>query len=686
MTRYLRFGLLLGLPLIAMGVIDALSPAKPIRAALGGQLFLGIQALLCTPVVIVCGYPFLLRAWRSIQTRRLNLYTLIGLGASAAYIYSLVALVYAWSGVNPLPRQTIDAVNLRPEVKGSLEVFAPYQLGTIDPFFESAAMIVILVLLGQVLEIRAQARSGMAIRKLLPLIPITARVVLPDGQEEQRTLDRIGPGELIRVRPGERIPVDGLVRDGSTTVDESMLTGEPTRAGRAVGAAVLAGTENGLGTITVEATHVKDDTVLDQVIAIVARAQERRVTLDRTTDRIARWFVPIVLIVAVGTFAGWTAFGPEGSAFTYAAVCAVGVLIVACPCAVGLATPTAVVVGMRRAARLGILFRDPATLERLASVDTVLFDKTGTLTEGRPQLIAVLGNRGVSESAVLAMAAAVERGNDHPLGLAIVWEAVRRELEIRLAQSVESIPGKGVRGIVDGQRVVVGRLGFLQESGAYQDLMLSEAMTHRKQGHGVVFVSEGNRCVGVIVMNDPVRSSSCAAVRTLKVAGLRMALITGDHAETALGVASTVGIDDVVADTLPAEKFAVVQKLKSEGKVVAMCGDGINDAPALAAADVGIAMGTGTRAAIGTAGVTLSQPDLRAVGAARDLSRATVRTIRQNLFLAFAFNALAIPIAAGALVPLGGGLLNSVWAAAAMSISSLLVIANSLRLAMRSNA
>ena len=406
-------------------------------------------------------------------------------------------------------------------------------------------------------------------------------------------------------------------------------------------------------------------------------------TLGRTTDRIAQWFVPIVLLIAAGSFAGWWAFGPEGSALTYASICAVSVLIVACPCAVGLASPTAVVAGMRRAARSGLIFRDPATLERLASVDTVLFDKTGTLTEGRPKFIAVAGNRGVSENAALALAAAVERGSDHPLGLAIVWEAVRRKLEIIPAEQVEAIPGKGVRGRVDGKRVVVGRLGFLQECGVYQDFMLSEAMTHRKQGHGVVFIGEGTRCIGVVVMNDPLRPNTRAAVDQLRGAGLRLALVTGDHAETAQGVAASLEIDEVIADTLPAEKFAVVQKLKGEGRVVAMCGDGVNDAPALVAADVGIAVGTGTRAAIGTAGVTLAHPDLRSIVTARDLSRATVRTIRQNLVLAFAFNVLAIPIAAGALVPLGFGLLDSVWAAAAMSVSSLLVIANSLRLLAR---
>jgi len=682
-TRLLWVALVLGLPLIALGTIDALIPRRPIRGALGDQVFLSIQAILCTPIVVVCGAPFFLRAWRSARTLRLNLYTLIGLGAGAAYLYSLVALFYAWSGIAPLTRQAPDDTGLTPEVRGGVEVIAPYQSGGIDSFFESAAMIVLLVLLGQILEIRARARARVAIHKLLPLVPEKARVVLPDGREEERALDDVRPGDLIRVRPGERVPVDGVIRDGATTIDESMLTGEAVRAGRGAGAAVLAGSENGLGAITVEATRVKDDTVLDQVIGIVARAQERRVTLDRTTDRVARWFVPMVLLIALGAFAGWWALGPEGSALTYASICAVGVFIVACPCAVGLASPTAVTAGMRRAARSGLIFRDPATLERLASVDTVLFDKTGTLTEGRPKLIAVAGNRGVSENAALALAAAVERGNDHPLGLAIVWEAVRRKLGIMPAENVEAIPGKGVRGTVDGRQVVVGRLGFLQECGVYQDFMLSEAMSHRKQGHGVVFVAEGTRCIGVVVMNDPLRATSHAAVQELRGAGLRLAVVTGDHLETGQGVAAAVGIDEVIADTLPVEKFAVVQKMKGEGRVVAMCGDGVNDAPALVAADVGIAVGTGTRAAIGTAGVTLARPDLRTIVAARDLSRSTVRTIRQNLVLAFAFNLLALPIAAGALIPLGGGPLNSVWAAAAMSVSSLLVIANSLRLLAR---
>ncbi|HEV3440493.1 MAG TPA: heavy metal translocating P-type ATPase [Gemmata sp.] len=668
----------LGLPLIGMGAIDA------VRTALDEKFFLVVQALLCTPIVVLCGAPFFIRAWRSIRTRRPNFDTLIGLGTGAAYVYSLAALFYAWSDTRPLLEQTPDSVTIGTEVKGSVEVLAPYQRGTIDPFFESAAMIVLLALLGRVLELRARERAGAAIRKLLPLVPKTARVVSPDGLEEERPLEQVRLGNLLRVRPGERIPVDGIIRDGTTTVDESMLTGEPVRSGRGPEGRVLAGSENGLGTITVEVTGVKEDTVLGQVIAIVARAQERRVILRRTTDRVAAWFIPLVLVAAFVTFAAWAAFGPRGSALTYAAVCSVGVLIVACPCAVGLATPTAVVIGMRQAARAGVLFRDAATLERLASVNTVLFDKTGTLTEGRPKLVEVIPNVGVTENAVLLAAAAVERGSEHPLGLAIVWEAARRELSITAAESVEQILGKGVRGLVEGRRVAVGRLGFLMESGAHRVPMVSEANTQRLLSHTVVFVSEGDRCIGLIVMNDPLRVGAREAVGRLAAAGLRLVLVTGDHADTAGGVARSVGIAEIIADTLPAEKFAVVQKLKGEGRKVAICGDGVNDIPALVAADVGIAVGTGTRAAIGTAGVTLANADLRSVAGARELSRAVVRTVRQNLVLAFGFNALAVPIAAGALVPLGGGLIDSIWAAAAMGISSLLVIANSLRLALRS--
>jgi Cu+-exporting ATPase len=403
----------------------------------------------------------------------------------------------------------------------------------------------------------------------------------------------------------------------------------------------------------------------------------------RTLDRVAAWYIPLALLTAAATFVGWAVLGPSGSALTYASVCAVGVLVVACPCAVGLATPTATVIGMARAARAGVLVRDPATLERLASVDTVLFDKTGTLTEGRPKLAGVVPNIGQSEEAILAAAAAVERGSEHPIALAIVWEAARRGLAIPVAEDVEAVLGKGIRGRVEGRRVAVGRLNFLMESGAHREAMLSEAGAQRLRGHVVIFVGAGDRCIGLIVLSDPLRAGARAGVARLAGAGMRLAVVTGDHADTAGGIARSVGIEEVVADALPAEKYALVLKLKGEGRVVAMCGDGVNDAPALAAADAGIAVGTGARTALGTAGITLSGTDLGAIDSARQLSRAVVRTVRQNLVLAFAFNILAVPVAAGALVPLGGGLINSIWASAAMVASSLLVIANSARLALR---
>jgi P-type Cu+ transporter len=585
-------------------------------------------------------------------------------------------------GVDPLTRHP-GVPGLPPELGPIVQFIAPFQEGTLDPFFAPTALLVCFALIGQVFELRTREQSASALLKLAPLAPKAARIVLSNGSEEDRAANLVKPGELVRVRAGERIPVDGVIREGVTTIDESMLTGEATRAERGPGGRVLAGSENGLRPITVEATRVGSDTLIDQVIGLIAQAQTRRAAFQRAMDRLIAWYLPVILLVAVATFATWLILGEGDSAFTYAAVCAVAVFVVACPCAVGLATSAATVIGMRRAAEAGILFRDAASLERLVAVDMVLLDKTGTLTEGKPKLAGIVTNSGVSEAAVLAMAAAVERGSEHPLALAIVWEAFRRGLEIAPAEGVEAIVGKGIRGLVGGQRVSVGRLGFLQESGVYTELMLSEAQAQRHRGHVVVFVGEGKRCVGLVVMNDPLRVGTRAALDQLRSAGMRLVLLTGDHAETANGLARNIAISEVVADALPVEKFAVVQKFKGEGRVVAMCGDGVNDAPALVAADVGIALGSGTGAAIGTAGVTLVQSDLRALGTARELSRAVVRTIRQNLILAFAFNVLAIPIAAGALIPLGGGLINSVWATAAMSIGSLVVLVNSLRLALR---
>jgi Cu+-exporting ATPase len=681
--RLLWLALALSVPLVGMGAADAFFAGSPVRSALGNRPFLILQALLCTPVVLICAAPFYRRAWLSMRTRRLTLDTLIGLGVAATFIYSLVAVGYTLSGVSPLTK-TQEVGSLNPGVEVGVKAIAPDQHGQLDPFFESAAVIVLLALVGRMLELRAQERASAALRKLAPLAPTSARVRLPDGCEEERPAANVQPGDLVVVKANERVPVDGVIREGTTTIDESMLTGEAVRAGRGPGGTVLAGSENGLRTIVVEATRVGGETVIGQVIGLVARAQERRVPLLRTTDRIAAWYVPFVLLVACGTFAGWAILGPEGSALTYAAVCAVAVLVVSCPCAVGLAAPTPAVIGMRRAASLGVLFRDPAALERLASVDTVLFDKTGTLTEGKPKLVAVLPNIGVATNSVLSLAAAIERGSEHPIGLAIVWEAVRRGFEIAPAEDVQEVAGKGIRGTVGGRRVAVGRLGFLQESGVHREPMLSEARTHLERGNGVVFVGENDRCIGVIVMSDSLRPGAKEGVELLAAAGVKPVLLTGDHLQTATGAAKAVGMEDVVADALPAEKFAVVQKFKGEGHVVAMCGDGVNDAPALVAADVGIAIGKGAPAVVAASGMTLTDSDLRAIASARQLSAATVRTIRQNLVLAFAFGLVAIPVAAGALVPLGGGLINSVWGASAMSVGALVVLANSLRLSVRS--
>lgn len=687
MTWRLWLAALLVIPLVALGAgaADAWRPGggDPAGQQSFDRMLLLIQAALCTPVVFVAGWPFLVRALRSARTFRANLNTLTGIGVAAGYGFSLVALVYNLAGFNPLADKPATPKDIDPgvaaEVADVVAGVAPFRRA-IDPFFDTTAVVVLLSLTGQVLELRARSRSGAAIRKLVRLAPNTARVVLPDGTEEVRPTDAVKPGDVVRVRPGGRVPVDGLVLEGATTVDESLLSGEASRVSKAPGDTVLAGTENGLGEVVVEALRVRGNTALANIVALVGQAQRTRVPLQRAADRIAARLVPVVLLTAAGAYGLWAYFGPPGSAETTAAVCAAGVLVVSCPVALGLATPAAVVVGMRRAARAGILFRNGAAVERLAAVDTVCFDKTGTLTEGRMKLTRVEPNVGHTADEVLGLAASVERGGDHPIGLAIVWEAVRRRAGIYPADDVEVVPGKGVRGVVRGRRVVVGRLGFLQESGVYHDLMVSEANTHRLFGRGVVFVGVDSYCVAVVVLEDQVRANTRAAADRLWASKLKLVLVTGDHADTARSVARVVGIEEVVADTLPAEKYAVVQRLRNQGRVVAMCGDGVNDAPALAAAHVGIAMGCGSEAAITTAAVTLVKPDLRAVAVGRDLSRAVVKTIRQNLFLAFLYTAVAVPVAAGALVPLGGGLVSPVWAGAAMAVSSLLVVLNSLRL------
>ncbi|MCS6863757.1 MAG: heavy metal translocating P-type ATPase [Gemmataceae bacterium] len=674
--------LLFGLPLMALVVVENGLGEQVISHRIGEKEYLLLQTGLCVPIVVYAATPFFTSMWRALRTRRPTIDTLIGLGILAAFIYSLAAVVYIWWEVEPLAQDT------RPDrfdtkLRGGVQQIAPYQEGYLDPFFASAALITLLALFGKLLEIAARERSQAALQKLTPLAAKTARVVLPNGNEEERDITQIQPGDRVRVQPGERIPVDGIIREGTSTIDEAMLTGEVTRAERGPGGRVLAGSENGLRPITVEVIHAGAETLLDQVIGLVNQAQARRAAFERTTDRLVAWYIPTILTIAAITAIVWSIVGPPEAKFTYAAICAVAVLVVACPCAAGLATSAAVWVGMRRAARAGLLFRDPVSLESLAAIDTMLFDKTGTLTEGKLHLLAVVPNTGVSENEVLVAAAAVERGSEHPVGLAIVWEAYRRKVDIPIATDVEAVIGQGIRGTVRGQRVAVGRLGFIQESGVHSDLMLGEALTFRHRGQSVVFVGEGTRCLGLIVMNDPLRPGASEAIEQLRREGLRVVLVTGDHAETAQGVAATVGIDEVVADASPVHKVALVQQHKGQGRLVAMCGDGVNDAPALVAADIGIALGSGTGAAIGTAGLTLLQSDLQAILAARRLSQATVTTIRWNLGFAFAFNVLAIPIAAGLLVPLGGGLINSTWALAANGIGSLAVLLNSLRLNFR---
>jgi Cu+-exporting ATPase len=748
MTRRCVWGFLLGLPLLALAMTDMVLTDRPLATGAGqwyyrvtgadpmpplldiqdrGNLVLMVaQAILAVPIIFWCGAPLLSRAWHSIRTRKLNMFTLIGLGVGAAFLYSVAALVYTLTEVKPLEKRSdvhthiggvTEVVNELKELDGGTSMTKH----GIEPFFESAAAIVVLVLLGQVLELRARLRTGEAVRKLIKLAPKTARVVLADGREEDLPLDLVAPGDLVRVRPGERYPVDGVIKEGTTTVDESMLTGEPVSVEKGPGMKVMAGTQNGLRAVTVEAVKVKEETLLAQVIHLVGQAQRSRVPLQRTVDQIARKFVPLVLLIAFVTFAGWIGAGVYtvyfkksfSSSFvqtpaereaagksaadkwqtfldqewiTYAAICGVGVLIIACPCALGLATPLAITVGMGRAARSGVLFRDAAALEKLSEVNMLLVDKTGTLTEGKPWLVAVEGGIGENSNDVLALAAAVERGSEHPIGSAIVWEAVRRGLKVEVATDVEAVPGKGVRGTVNGERVAVGTLSFLRESGMHRDTPEGQVSKHRKDGHGVILVGHKTGYIGLVAISDPLRTTSKDAVAELKKDGVKVVLLTGDNELTAKAVAHRLDIDEVIAETMPVEKFAVVERMKKAGNVVAMAGDGINDAPALASAEVGIALGTGTDIAISSAGVTLVKPDLRAIASARDLSRATVRTIRQNLWLAFGYNVLAIPVAAGLLIPLGGRLISPVWAAAAMSLSSISVVLNSLRLARRGKA
>jgi len=651
MTRRLWIGAVLTLPLLGMMVLDMLPGHR-----MGGAVAGWIQFALATPVVLWAGWPFFERGWSSVVHRSLNMFTLIAIGAGAAYLYSVVAVLAP--GIFPASFRDMSG---RPGL-----------------YFEAAAVIVVLVLVGQVLELRARSQTSGAIKALLGLTPKTARRIAADGTESDVALEEIRVGDMIRVRPGERIATDGAVVTGFSAVDESMVTGESIPVEKTEGEAVVGGTMNGTGSLVVRAERVGADTLLSQIVRMVSEAQRTRAPIQRLADRVAAWFVPAVLVVSAIAFVAWAAFGPEPR-YAHALVNAVAVLIIACPCALGLATPMSIMVGVGRGAGEGILVRDAEALETMEKVDTRVVDKTGTLTEGRPRLTAVVAAEGFDERGVLELAASLEKASEHPLAEAVVAGAMERGVRLDGVAGFQSITGKGVTGTVQGRRVGFGNAALMRELGVSLEGLEERAETMRVEGQTVMFLASDARLAGLIAVADTVKESSLQAVRQLKELGIRVVMVTGDNRTTAAAVAGKLGIE-FEADVLPSEKAEAVKRLQAEGQVVAMAGDGVNDAPALAQANVGIAMGTGTDVAIAAAGITLIHGDLRGIVKARRLSRRTMRNIRQNLFFAFVYNAAGVPIAAGVLYPLLGLLLNPMIAAAAMSFSSVSVIANALRL------
>jgi P-type Cu+ transporter len=661
MSRRLMIGLGLGIPLLAIAMLDML-PSRPITKVFGMSGAMIVQWLLATPIVFWCGWPFFVRGWNSLRTRSTNMFTLIALGVGTAYLYSVAAVLDHLTGLHFFPAG-----------------FAGHG-GMVEPYFESAAAIVVLVLVGQVLELLARRKTGDALRALLQLAPRTARLVGPDGSEHDVPVELLQSGDRVRIRPGEKLPVDGVLVEGSTHVDESMLSGEPIPVAKARGDVVSAGTLNGQGTILVETKRAGDNTLLAQIVRLVGEAQRSRMPVQALVDRVSAWFVPAVLAASLATFVIWAILGASGQRFSYGILNAIAVLIVACPCALGLATPMAVIVGMGRGASLGVLFRNADALERLSKIDTLVFDKTGTLTIGRPEVTAVESVERIAENEMLRLAASLERGSEHPLGSSIVRAAEKKQLPLASANEVQTLAGKGIRGTVEGRTVLVGNTAFLAENGVQGEASRRRLEELREIGNTVIEVAVDGRFAGLLAISDPLRPAASQTIRDLQADGIRLVMLTGDSRTTAQAVARQIGISEIIAEVLPTEKHATIQKLRAEGRIVGMAGDGINDAPALAAADVGIAMGSGTDVAIASADVALIHSDLRALLRARRLSQATMSTIRLNLLLAFVYNVLAIPVAAGILVPLGGGLIGPIWAAAAMSFSSLSVVANSLRL------
>jgi Cu+-exporting ATPase len=654
MTRRFWIGLALALPAVVLEMGGHLVGG---HGLIDPVLSNWIQLASATPVVLWAGWPFFVRGWQSLVTRNLNMFTLVAMGTGVAYVYSLVATL---------------APQLFPPAFRS-------HGGTVPVYFEAAAVITVLVLLGQVLELRAREATSGAIKALLGLAPKTARRIDADGQEREVEIDHLAAGDKLRVRPGEKVPVDGVILDGRGTLDESLVTGESMPVTRETGSKVVAGTLNQSGGFVMRADQVGRDTVLSRIVQMVAQAQRSRAPIQRIADLVAGWFVPAVLLAAVAAFAAWATFGPEPR-LTFALVAAVSVLIIACPCALGLATPMSIMVGVGRGAQAGVLIRNAEALERMEKVDTLVIDKTGTLTEGKPSVVAIVVAEGIDENDMLRLAASVERASEHPLADAIVRAAKDRKLDLADVADFDAPSGKGATGKVTGKTVVIGNAGYLGSLGIDATSLGEQTEKLRADGDTVVHIAVDGRLAGLIAIADPVKASTPEALKALAAEGLKVIMLTGDNRTTANAVARKLGITDVEAEVLPDQKSQVVEKLRKQGRVVAMAGDGVNDAPALAAADVGIAMGTGTDVAMESAGITLLQGDLGGIVRARKLSQATMRNIRQNLFFAFIYNSAGIPIAAGILYPSFGLLLSPIIAAAAMSLSSVSVIGNALRL------
>jgi Cu+-exporting ATPase len=656
MTRRFWVGVALSIPLLAIAMAQHVDEAT-LDTLTAPRLLVWVQLVLATPAVLWGGWPFFQRGWASIVGRRLNMFTLIALGTGVAYGYSLVAA-------------------LAPEVFPAS--FRDHE-GQVPLYFEAAAVIVTLVLLGQVLELRARSQTGSAIRALLDLAPKRARRLRAEGGDEDVALENVVPGDRLRVRPGEKVPVDGVVLEGHSTVDESMITGEPLPAEKSPGDKVTGATVNATGSFVMRAERVGGDTLLARIVAMVAEAQRSRAPIQRLADAISAWFVPAVVVIAIATFIVWSIFGPA-PAMGFALVNAVAVLIIACPCALGLATPMSIMVGTGRGAHAGVLVKNAEAIELMEKIDTLVVDKTGTLTEGKPRLVGVITVGGTNEDDLLRHAAGLERGSEHPLAAAIVGGAEARGLEVPPATVFDAVPGKGVTGSVGGRRVAVGNTGLFTSLGIDPGDLPARAEALRQEGQGVMLVAIDGAAAGLIAVADPIKESAATALEALHADHIHVVMLTGDSRTTAAAVGRKLGIDDVIAEVLPDQKAAVVKRLQADGRSVAMAGDGINDAPALAQAQVGIAMGTGADIAMQSAAVTLIKGDLGGIVRARHLSRATMRNIRQNLFFAFVFNVLAVPIAAGILYPVIGLLLNPMIASAAMSLSSVTVVSNALRL------